>query len=218
MTKIKKEEKKIKANGRKIPRKYESRKMDEEQVMEVEREGWWVYVLLLSTVVILAQSLKDYTFSFDNVTLTYSIFVLPVIYFITNYITKKYGYGNAIVGISVSSVAMVIFSFVMSFAIGQDFSFYDICGGFCGYVISQFVNLTIYQYLLVNVSNSFVLFYLTYLFAFVVNYLFYTLIYMNLLVLDSYWIAYFSTLIIQGVICFLLVFVDVNIKRGIEVE
>lgn len=210
--------KKVKASSRKIFKKYDSHQKDIDEVVAVEKEGWWVYVFLLSTVVILAQSLKDYTFSFDNVTLTYSIFVLPVIYFITNYITKKYGYGNAIVGISVSSVAMVIFSFVMSFAIGQDFSFYDICGGFCGYVISQFVNLTIYQYLLVNVSNSFVLFYLTYLFAFVVNYLFYTLIYMNLLVLDSYWIAYFSTLIIQGVICFLLVFVDVNIKRGIEVE
>ena len=58
---------------------------------------------------------------------------------------------------------------------------------------------------------------LTYLFAFVVNYLFYTLIYMNLLVFDNYWVSYFSTLIIQGVFCFLLVFFDVNIKRGIEV-
>lgn len=210
--------KKAKSGSKRIPKKYESKNKEVEEVLEVEREGWWVYVLLLSTVVILAQSLKDYTFSFDNVTLTYSIFVLPVIYFITNYITKKYGYANAIVGISVSSVAMVVFSFIMSFAIGQNFSFYDICGGFCGYVISQFVNLTIYQYLLVNVSNSFILFYLTYLFAFVVNYLFYTLIYMNLLVLDNYWIAYFSTLILQGIICFLLVFFDVNINRGIEVE
>ena len=60
--------------------------------------------------------------------------------------------------------------------------------------------------------------YLTYLFAFVVNYLFYTLIYMNLLVFDNYWISYFATLILQGLISFLLVFFDVNIKRGIEVE
>ncbi len=218
MTKIKKEEKKIKANGRKIPRKYESRKMDEEQVMEVEREGWWVYVLLLSTVVILAQSLKDYTFSFDNVTLTYSIFILPIIYFVTNYITKKYGYTKSIVGISVSGVSLVLFTFIMSFVIGQDFSFYDICGGFCAYVISQLVNLTIYQYILVNTGGSFILTYLTYIFAFVVYYLFYTLIYMDLLVFDNYWVSYFATLILQGVLCFLLVFFDCNIKRGIEVR
>lgn len=209
---------KAKSSVKNVTRKYESKKMDEEQVLEVEKEGWWVYVLLLSTIVILAQSLKDYTFSFDNVTLTYSIFILPIIYFVTNFITKKYGYSKSIVGISVSGVALVVFSFLMSFVIGQDFNFYDICGAFCGYVISQFVNLTIYQYILVNTTGSFILIYLTYLFAFVVNYLFYTLIYMNLLVFDNYWVSYFATLILQGVMCFLLVFFDVNMKRGIEVD
>lgn len=210
-------EKKVKSNSKKIPRKYESKKMDEQQVLEVEKEGWWVYVLLLSTIVILAQSLKDYTFSFDNVSLTYALFLLPVIYFVTNYITKKYGYTKSIIGISVSGVVLVLFSFIMSFVTGKDFSFYDICGGFCAYVVSQLVNLTIYQYLLVNTSGSFLLIYLTYLFAFVVHYLFYTLIYMDLLVFDNYWISYFSTLILQGMLTFLLVFFDVNLKRGIEV-
>jgi uncharacterized PurR-regulated membrane protein YhhQ (DUF165 family) len=209
---------KAKSSVKNVTRKYESKKMDEEQVLEVEREGWWVYVLLLSTIVILAQSLKDYTFSFDNVTLTYSIFIIPIIYFVTNFITKKYGYSKSIIGISISGVALVVFSFLMSFVIGQDFNFYDICGGFCGYVISQFVNLTIYQYILLNTTGSFILIYLTYLFAFVVNYLFYTLIYMNLLVFDNYWISYFATLILQGIMCFLLVFFDVNMKRGIEVD
>ena len=209
---------KTKSSVKNVTRKYESKKMDEEQVLEVEKEGWWVYVLLLSTIVILAQSLKDYTFSFDNVTLTYSIFIIPIIYFVTNFITKKYGYSKSIIGISVSGVALVVFSFLMSFVIGQDFNFYDICGGFCGYVISQFVNLTIYQYILLNTTGSFILIYLTYLFAFVVNYLFYTLIYMNLLVFDNYWISYFATLILQGIMCFLLVFFDVNMKRGIEVD
>ena len=203
--------KKVKKRGRKVPKKYDNLKKEKEEVLEVEKEGWWVYVLLLSTIVILAQSLKDYTFSFDNVTLTYSIFILPIIYFVTNYITKKYGYAKSVIGISVSGVVLVLFSMIMSFAIGKDFSFYDICGGFCGYVISQFVNLTIYQFLLVNTTGSFILIYLTYLFAFVVNYLFYTLIYMDLLV------SYFATLILQGILCFLLTFFDVNIKRGIEV-
>ena len=209
---------KAKSSVKNVTRKYESKKMDEEQVLEVEKEGWWVYVLLLSTIVILAQSLKDYTFSFDNVTLTYSIFIIPIIYFVTNFITKKYGYSKSIIGISISGVALVVFSFLMSFVIGQNFNFYDICGGFCGYVISQFVNLTIYQYILLNTTGSFILIYLTYLFAFVVNYLFYTLIYMNLLVFDNYWVSYFATLILQGIMCFLLVFFDVNMKRGIEVD
>ena len=141
-----------------------------------------------------------------------------VVFFITNFITKKYGYGKSIVAISFSGVALVVFSFLMSLIIGQQFNFYDICGGFCGYVVSQFVNLSIYQFIITNTNSSFILIYLTYIFAFVVFYLFYTLIYMNLLVFDNYWISYFSTLIIQGVLCFLLVFFDVNIKRGIAVK
>ena len=205
---------KLKRKGKQVLKKYTK---DEKEVLKIENEGWWVYVLLLSTVVMLTQSLKDYTFSFDDVTLTYALFVLPLVYFVTNYITKKYGYAKSVIGISVSGVALVLFSFIMSFVVGTDFSFYDICGGFCGYVVSQFVNLTIYQFLLVNTNASFILVFLTYMFALVVNYLFYTLIYMNLLVFDNYWLCYFSTLIFQGMLCFLLSFFDVNISKGLEI-
>ena len=210
--------KKAKSSSKRVPKKYSAKEKEVEQILEVEHEGWWVYILLLSTIVILGHALKDYSFSFDNVNLTYSIFILPVVFFITNFITKKYGYGKSIVAISFSGVALVVLSFLMSLIIGQQFNFYDICGGFCGYVVSQFVNLSIYQFIITNTNSSFVLTYLTYIFAFVVFYLFYTLIYMNLLVFDNYWISYFSTLIIQGVLCFLLVFFDVNIKRGIAVK
>lgn len=206
--------KKVKSNGRKVSKKYEPKK---NEILELEQESFWIYIFLLSTIVMLAHSLKDYTFSFDNITLTYSIFILPFIYFITNYITKKYGYTKSIIGISVSGVVLVLFGLIMSFVIGGNFSFYDIAGEFCGYVISQFVNLTIYQFLLVNTQENFILIFLTYIFAFVVNYLFYTLIYMDLLVLNEYWIAYFSTLLLQGIIAFLLTFFDINIKRGLEI-
>ena len=206
--------KKVKSNGRKLSKKYEPKK---NEVLELEQESFWIYIFLLSTIVMLAHSLKDYTFSFDNITLTYSIFILPFIYFITNYITKKYGYTKSIIGISVSGVVLVLFGLIMSFVIGGNFSFYDIAGEFCGYVISQFVNLTIYQFLLVNTQENFILIFLTYIFAFVVNYLFYTLIYMDLLVLNEYWVAYFSTLLLQGIIAFLLTFFDINIKRGLEI-
>ena len=77
---------KLKRKGKQVLKKYTK---DEKEVLKIENEGWWVYVLLLSTVVMLTQSLKDYTFSFDDVTLTYAIFVLPLVYFVTNYITKN---------------------------------------------------------------------------------------------------------------------------------
>ena len=205
---------KVKRRGKNVPKRYTK---EQKEVLEVEQEGWWVYVLLLSTIVILAHSLKDYTFYVENLSLTYSIFILPVVYFVTNYITKKYGYAKSVIGIAMSGLLLVLFALVMSFVIGRNFSFYDISGEFCGYVVSQFVNLTIYQFLLVNTTGSFILTFLTYMFAFVVFYLFYTLLYMNLLVFDNYWVSYFSTLILQGILCLLLTFFDVRIKKGLEI-
>lgn len=205
---------KVKRRGRSVPKRYTK---EQKEVLEVEQDGWWVYVLLLSTIVILAHSLKDYTFYVENLSLTYSIFILPVVYFVTNYITKKYGYAKSVIGIAMSGLLLVLFSIIMSFVIGKSFNFYDISGEFCGYVVSQFVNLTIYQFLLVNTTGSFILIYLTYMFAFVVFYLFYTLLYMNLLVFDNYWTSYFSTLLLQGIICLLLTFFDVNTKPGLEI-
>lgn len=205
---------KVKRRGRSVPKRYTK---EQKEVLEVEQDGWWVYVLLLSTIVILAHSLKDYTFYVENLSLTYAIFILPVVYFVTNYITKKYGYAKSVIGIAISGLLLVLFALVMSFVIGRNFSFYDISGEFCGYVVSQFVNLTIYQFLLVNTTGSFILTFLTYMFAFVVYYLFYTLLYMNLLVFDNYWVSYFSTLILQGMLCLLLTFFDVHITKGLEI-
>ena len=205
---------KVKRRGRSVPKRYTK---EQKEVLEVEQDGCWVYVLLLSTIVILAHSLKDYTFYVENLSLTYAIFILPIVYFVTNYITKKYGYAKSVIGIAISGLLLVLFALVMSFVIGRNFSFYDISGEFCGYVVSQFVNLTIYQFLLVNTTGSFILTFLTYMFAFVVYYLFYTLLYMNLLVFDNYWVSYFSTLILQGMLCLLLTFFDVHIKKGLEI-
>ena len=39
----------------------------------------WMYILLLSTIVILGESLKTYTFNLLGVNLTYVIFLLPFI-------------------------------------------------------------------------------------------------------------------------------------------
>ena len=49
----------------------------------------WMYILLLTTLVILLESLKTYTFKIAGVHLTYAIFLLPFIYLLVNYIAKK---------------------------------------------------------------------------------------------------------------------------------
>ena len=177
-------------------------------------EDSWIYVLLLSAVVILQQSLKNYTFLVDDFSLSYSLFLLPVIYFLTNYITKKKGYKKSIMAISISAMAMVIFVLFMNLCTGKGFELYNVAGDFCGYFISQLINLTIYEFLLDNTKPNYILLFLTYLFALVVNYLFYSLFYISTIAIDNYWVIYFTTLLFQAMLVMLLAFIDMHIKRG----
>ena len=126
----------------------------------------WMYILLLTTLVILIESLKNYTFKVSGVYLSYSLLFLPVAYFLVNYIAKTYDYKKAITAICMSAVMMVCFISIMSFSLGERLILTRISGEFCGYVISQFVNLTIYMFLLNNTCSPWLLVFLNYLFSF----------------------------------------------------
>lgn len=176
----------------------------------------WMYILLLTTLVILLESLKSYMFKISDVYLTYSIFLLPLVYFLANYITKKYDYKKTVVAISVSGVMSVGFVAVMAFALGKQLMLSSLSGQFCGYVISQFVNLIIYSFLLNNTNSPGILVFLTYLFSLIIYYMFYTLIYLNMIILDNFWAGYLLTLAIQFVICIPITIIDKKVKRGRE--
>lgn len=175
----------------------------------------WIYIMLLMTLVLLTHSIENYYFIIDNIQLTISLFLLPIIYFILNVITKKYGYSKTIQAISISGLALVLFVILIEFVVGNGLSFDSIYGEFCAYVISCFVNLTIYYFLLNNTNMSRLAILLNYIFVLIVYYFIYTLFSINLLYLDNFWIAYFSTLLIQLFICIIISFVDKYIKRGI---
>lgn len=176
----------------------------------------WLYILLLTTLVILIESLKNYTFKIAGVDLTYAIFPLPLVYLLANYITKKYNYKKAVAAIAISGVLFVCFVATISFALGERLVLSNISGEFCAYVISQFINLTIYMFILNNTKSPYALIFLNYLFSLIVYYMFYTLIYLNMIILDTYWKGYFITLGIQTIICLILAYLDKKIFRGQE--
>lgn len=174
----------------------------------------WMYILLLTTLVILIESLRTYTFTLNGVEITYSVLLLPVIFLITNYITKKYDYKKSLVAISVSGVSVVLFVFLMNFAIGKPMDLSLISGQFCGYITSQFMNLMIYTFLLNNTKSPIFLIFLNYLFSLIVFYMFYTLIYLDMIILEEFWVGYFTVLSIQAFLCIFLAYIDKNISRG----
>ena len=67
----------------------------------------WIYILLLTTLAILLESLKSYTFKISGVNITYSIILLPIVFLIANYITKKYSYKRCVAAIAISAPVVV---------------------------------------------------------------------------------------------------------------
>jgi len=177
----------------------------------------WMYTLLLTTLVILLESLKNYTFKIANTELTYAVFLLPLIFLLANYILKKYDYKKAVSAISLSGVSLVVFVYIMSFALGERFILSSVTGDFCGYVASQFVNLTIYSFILNNTKSPIILIYLNYIFSLIIFYMFYTIIYLDMVIVDGFWSGYFITLIIQLIICIPITIFDKQIKKGREI-
>ena len=174
----------------------------------------WVYVLLLTTLVILTESLKTYTFRIFAVDLTYSLLLLPIAYLLIGMIAKKFDYKKAVAAIAISAVVFVSFSFILAYFIDGAFILRSISGEFCSYVLSAFTFLTIYVFLLNNTESPQVLVSITYLFSLVVYYMFYTIIYLNMMMFDTYWVGYILTLIIQFPICIVLSILDNKTSRG----
>lgn len=175
----------------------------------------WMYILLLSTLLILTESVKTFNFTLFNVEMTLAIFLLPIIYAITNYITKKYGFRRTLNGIIISAIAMILFILIMNFAIGKEMDFSSLSGGLLGYLISQLVNTMIYKFLLVNTNSPYILVLLNYIFAYIVFYMVYTVVHLDMIILDKFWVSYFMVLGIQTIMSIVLAIIDKKVLAGI---
>ena len=175
----------------------------------------WIYILLLTTLIILTESIKNYTFDVSYVKLSYSLLLLPFSYFLINIITKKYGYLEAIRALAISAVALIIFVVSIDYIVGNGITLNNVYADFCGYAASGLINITIYYFLITNTTSPSLLIFLTYIFSLVVNYFIFMLMKFNSLSLEYFWISYFCTIIIQAIICGVLTFIDKYIKRGI---
>lgn len=181
--------------------------------IEEKYEEFWIYILLLTTLVIFLSSLKSYTFTLMGVELTYAVFFLPLIYFVANYITKMFDYKKTVAAIAISGVMSVCFLAIISFAMGKNLILTKHSADFCGYVVSQFFNLTIYQLLLANKKTTLINLFIVNLLSLIIFYLFYTLINLKELTYSSYWLGYGLTIVIQGIICIPLTILDFKVKK-----
>ena len=174
----------------------------------------WIFIMLLSTLLILIESVKVYTFSIFNINLSYSIILIPLIYLILNYMLKKYDFKKALAAICLSAVAVILFIFIMSFTLNQSISFKLYSGELCAYLLSSMLNVIIYNYLMKNTKLPWSLIFINYLCSCTVFHMFYTLIYLDSVTTPLFWKEYFITIIIELIIVLFLSIIDKIIKRG----
>lgn len=181
--------------------------------LEEKYEEFWIYILLLTTLVIFLSSLKSYTFTLMGVELTYAVFFLPLIYFVANYITKMFDYKKTVAAIAISGVMSICFLAIVSFAMGKNLILTKHSADFCGYVVSQFFNLTLYQFLVSNKKNTLINLFIVNLLSLIIFYFFYSLINIKDISYGTYWLGYGLTIVIQGIICIPLTILDFKIKK-----
>ena len=181
--------------------------------LEEKYEEFWIYILLLTTLVIFLSSLKSYTFTLMGVELTYAVLFLPLIYFVANYITKMFDYKKTVAAIAISGVMSICFLAIISFAMGKNLILTKHSADFCGYVVSQFFNLTLYQFLVSNKKNTLINLFIVNLLSLIIFYFFYSLINIKDISYGKYWLGYGLTIVIQGIICIPLTILDFKIKK-----
>ena len=189
------------------------------QKVEVKKEiheSFYVYLFLLSTVLICLQVMGRFHFNIGDITLDYSVLLFSTVYFITNVITKKFDFRKAIFAILVSSMAMLIFVYFSKYLNAKVVDYFVVYGQTFAYIISQLLNLIIYYYLLVNTELKARWIFLTSMFSLAAYYFIAILFFNRIVITDNFWPTFFSSFILSGILAVMYAFYDSLVKRGCE--
>ena len=153
-----------------------------------------------------------------SISISLGILLLPGVYFLSNYILKKYDYKKAIAAIAVSGVISLSFHVILAFFLERNNILTNSCGDFCGYVVSQFVHILVYEYLFSRNNRKPILVYLTYLGSVIIYLLFFSLIYLYLVLADGFWSNFFLLIFVESIMCIPVTYLDllVNVKKPIK--
>lgn len=177
----------------------------------------FMFSILLSVICILAVSLKSYQFTVLGNTLPFSLFVVPFIIFISNYITKKFGFKNSLFSICVSSLMIIAFLLLIYNLTNREASIFEMFGLTVTYFGSLFVNLLIYYYVIFNMTSKSIMIGLNYVFICFLNSFLYLLFFHEMVLSNSLWMQLTISFIIQFIISIGLIYRDRKIERGVNI-
>lgn len=139
--------------------------------------------------------------------------MIPFLFLINNYISKKFGYKKGLLSIIISSISVTLFIILMSFSLNKVFDFSIYKGELLSYIISQLLNLIIYRYIQHNTKSSYPVVFLSYVFSLIIFHMVYTLSYLDTTILDGYWIRYLLNISIEVIVCICITILDKKVLK-----
>lgn len=173
------------------------------------------YIFLLSSCLLLVQVLDNFKVTIVDIDTTYKIIALPVVFFITNVITKKFGFKIATQSIIIATSAGFIISSLFNILFLNRIDIFITFGDLIGFLVAMFINLSIYYYLLINTKMTTFPIILTYTFSLLINNLTSMLFKYNMIYSSYFWQEYLLLIILQLILILPLSIMDKEVKRGI---
>lgn len=178
-----------------------------------KKQEAWIFIFFQTALVILMESIKTYKLNIFNISISYSMFVIPFLLFLSHYITKKYNVRYALLGIFISGLVTLLFMIAMSFALGKVMIVGDYLGELLAYLVCQIINVAFYLYIINNTKEHKVIVLLNYIFSLLFFHIIYTLYYLNYIELNNFWFKYILTIVLETIVLIPLTIIDKKIKK-----
>lgn len=185
--------------------------------MEVKRLTY-AYSFLLSAAVVFILSLKSFTFDFLGNSISYAIFIMPFLYFLVELIVKEIGYKPARIAVFISTIVIYIASMLIDVIFGAKFSIFNYFGITFSYFLSQFLNLSIYYYMLDNYNTPLFFVTLNMIFCLLVHNMLYMLFTSGMIFTTTFWTSYILIVFLQFIICVILSILINLVRQGIDID
>ena len=179
---------------------------------EIVKNDSLIFAFLLAVFCILTESLKTYAVF----KISFSVLVVPIVIFISDYITKKYGFMDSLKAILISGLIIVAFVILIKDLTNQTINFTEVFGPFITYFFAMILNLIIYYYIVYNMGQTKPMIFLGYVFVIMVFYLIYLLLFQGMVLTDNFWKTYFISSIISSLLSLIWIQFDTKIKRGLD--
>lgn len=197
-----------------LTKKATTKKISKKEIENV----FLLLTFLLSSAAVFITALNSYSFNIAGNNINYSVCVIPALIFISNYTTKKLGFGYSLKSILITILFVIAFTILIYDMTRRQVNPYELFANSFSILISLFINLSVYYYIITNidVSKEKLYVYLNYIFTTLIYHMIYLLFNYHLTIGDGFWNLYFISIAFEIILSVVALYFDVKIKRGLK--